>query len=192
MSTNCMATRIVSSGNELLNHRAILKDQLGVRPGQIVADFGCGGAGYFTIAAARLVNDQGQVYAVDVLKTALSSVDGKARLQGLYNIKTVWSDLEVYGAMSIPERSVDHGLLTNALYQSKKKEDMIKEVSRLIKPGGKLLIIEWNDVPVPFGPPASDRVPAEHIRELVPQFEYREEKFFEPDQYHYGLIFTKL
>src|SRR3989344_3933288 len=145
-----MATSIISGGNALLQPRQILKEHLRVQPGQSVGNFGCGGGGFFTLECARLVGDQGVVYAVDIVKAALSSVDGKAKLQGLYNVKTVWSDLEVVGALQIPEQSLDHGLLVNVLFQSKKHDDILREVTRLIKPQGKLLIIDWNQTPIPF------------------------------------------
>lgn len=186
-----MAT-IVSSGSALLEPRKILKEHLHVSPGQIVGSFGCGGGGFFTLDSARLVGDQGQVYAVDIMKTALVSVDGKAKLQGLYNVKTVWSDLEIYGAADIPEASLDHGLLVNILFQSKKQEAIVKEVTRLIKPGGTLLIIDWNNIEVSFGPAREDRVSVDMLRSLLPQIGYREEKFFEAGPYHFGLIFIRL
>ena len=183
--------RIISGGNELLQPLNILKEHLNIQPGQVIADLGCGGSGFFSLEAARMVGDQGQVYAVDIVKEALSSVDGKARLQGLYNVKTVWTDLELYGATEIPERSVDHAMLINVLFQSKKHMDIIKEASRLIKTGGKLLIIDWNDVPVPFGPAVQDRVKVDFLRENVPPLGYTEEKFIEPGQYHFGLVFNR-
>ncbi len=171
---------------------AMLKEHLGIQPGQVVADLGCGGSGFFTLESARLVGDQGQVYAVDIVKGVLMSVDSKAKLQGLYNVKTVWSDLEIYGATEIPERSVDHGLLVNILFQTKKHEEVLREVSRLIRPGGKLLVVDWNDVPASFGPPLTDRVSVEHLRQLVPPLGYDEIKFFEAGRYHFGLIFSRL
>lgn len=183
--------RIISGGNELLQPREILKQQLQLQPGKIVASLGCGGAGFFTLESARLVGDQGQVYAVDIVKTALSSVDGKAKLQGLYNVKTVWSDLELYGATDIPERSLDYALLVNILFQSKHHADIIKEASRLLKYGGKLLIIDWNKTQVPFGPALNDRVDVEELRSIIPPLGYQEERYFEAGQYHFGLIFTK-
>lgn len=187
-----MVTSIISGGNALLQPRTILKEHLRLEPAQMVGNFGCGGGGFFTLECARVVGDQGQVYAVDIMKTALSSVDGKAKLQGLYNVKTIWSDLEVYGATDIPEMSLDHGLLVNILFQSKKHDAIIREVTRMIKPGGKLLIIDWNDVPVSFGPRVEDRVKVDALRSLVPQLGYKEEKFFEAGQYHFGLIYTRL
>lgn len=187
-----MAATIVSGGNQFLDPQAILQGQLRLALGNIVADFGCGGAGFFTLAAARLVGERGQVYAVDILKHVLESVDGKAKLSALYNIKTVWSDLEVYDACNIPESSLDHGLLVNTLFQSKKHQEIIREVSRLIKPGGNLLIVEWNDKPTPFGPRPEDRVSLDWLRSEVPARGYVEEKLFEAGAYHYGLIFNRL
>ncbi|MEK7583809.1 MAG: methyltransferase domain-containing protein [Patescibacteria group bacterium] len=187
-----MATRSVSGGNALLDPRAMLKEHLRIEPGQIVADLGCGGAGFFTLEAARLVGDHGQVYAVDIQKTVLSSVDGKARLQGLYNVKTVWTDLEIYGAAPIPNASLDHALVVNILFQSKKKDAILREGTRLVKPGGKMLIIDWNRVRVPFGPAAAVRVDVDALRASLPQLGYQEEKYFEAGQYHFGLIFIKL
>lgn len=187
-----MASPIISGGNALLQPRVILKEHVHVSPGQMVGNFGCGGGGFFTLESARLVGESGQVYAVDIVKNALASVDGKAKLQGLYNVKTVWSNLEIYGATDIPEASLDHGFLVNILFQSKKQEAIIREVTRLIKPGGKLLIIDWNNVQVPFGPALTERVKADDLRMKVPPFGYQEEKFFEAGQYHFGLIFIRL
>jgi len=183
--------RIVSGGNELLQPQAILKEQLGIQPGNVVGDFGCGGSGFFTIESARFVGEQGQVYAIDIVKEVLSSIDGKAKLQGLYNVKTVWSDLEIYGATEIPERTLDFGLLVNVLFQSKDHAAIIRETTRLMKPGGKLLIIDWNEVPVPFGPGVDDRVKIDELREIVPPLGYIEHKYFEAGQYHFGLIFER-
>lgn len=183
---------IVSGGTALLQPRVILKEHLKLMSGQLTANFGCGGGGFFTLECARIVGDQGQVYAVDIMKTALASVDAKAKLQGLYNVKTVWSDLEIYGATDIPEASLDHGLLVNILFQSKKHDAIVHEVTRLIKQGGKLLVIDWNDVPVPFGPSLKDRVKVDELRSMVPTFGYQEEKFFEAGQYHFGLIYNRL
>ena len=169
-----------------------MKEQLKVAPGQIIGSFGCGGGGFFTLECAQLVGDQGQVYAVDIMKTALSSLDGKAKLQGFYNVKTIWSDLEIFGATDIPEASLDAGMLVNILFQSKKQEAIIREATRLLKAGGRLLIIDWKDAQVSFGPAKEDRVNVDWLRETVPQLGYQEEKFFEAGQYHFGLIFVRL
>ena len=87
----------VSGGNELLDPMEIL-GRLGVTTGSIVADLGCGGAGHFVIPAAKLVGHKTNVYAVDIQKIVLASVASIGRLEGISNIKTVWSDIERLGA----------------------------------------------------------------------------------------------
>lgn len=180
------------NASEFLQPLSILKDQLKVQSAQVVAALGCGGSGFFALDAARLVGDKGQVYAVDIVKGALSSVDSKAKLQGLYNVKTVWSDLEVFDAAEIPEASLDMGLLVNILFQSKKQVDIIREASRLIKPGGKLLVIDWKAERTPLGPPPDHRVDVDMLRAEIPALGFQEEKFFEAGKHHFGLVFTKL
>jgi len=82
-----------------LDPKSILKT-LKIQGGQRVVDLGCGG-GYFVIEAAREVGDNGLVYGVDVLQTALSALSSRARLYGLFNIRTVWSNAEVHGGAQV-------------------------------------------------------------------------------------------
>ena len=185
-------TKIISGGNELLDAAALLSKELGVESAKVVADLGVGGAAYFTMAAAKIVGDRGQVYAVDILKNVLSSVESKARLHRFYNIKTVWSNIEIFGATNMPEAFVDYVLLVNTLFQSKKHEDMIKEAVRLMKIGGKLLIVDWSHEGGPFGPADKDKIDPEEVRGIARNNGLAELKFFKAGQYHFGLIFTKV
>src|SRR3989344_3825837 len=183
---------IISGGNELLDAPQILRDQLGLGAAQVVGDFGCGGAGYFSLAAAKIVGDQGQVYAVDVLKTVLSSVESKARMHNLYNIKTVWSNLEMFGATDIPESSLDFGLLVNILFQSQKHSDIFREVVRFLKPGAKLMVIDWDKSATIFAPADREKVDPERVKQLAADNGLTLEKEFKAGQYHFGIIFTKV
>jgi len=180
----------ISGGNELLNPEKILK-KIGIGFGNKVVDLGCGGAAFFTLQAAKMVGQDGIVYAVDVLKPVLASVESKAFLNGVRNIKTVWSDLEVYQATKIPDSEVDFALLINVLFQSKKKLEMLKEAARMIKPGGKFVIIDWKTSGAPLGPPAKMRIPPDKIREIAKMLSLKEVEFFEAGTYHYAFIFQK-
>ncbi|PIP29456.1 hypothetical protein COX27_01375, partial [Candidatus Kuenenbacteria bacterium CG23_combo_of_CG06-09_8_20_14_all_36_9] len=109
----------VPGGTELLNPSDLIKNKLGVFYGAKVADLGCGGAGFFALQNAEVVGPNGLVYAVDVLKSALANVEARAKISGFKNIKTVWSNLEKYGATKINNESVDFTLLINILFQNK-------------------------------------------------------------------------
>ncbi|MBU0613159.1 class I SAM-dependent methyltransferase [Patescibacteria group bacterium] len=179
-----------AGGNELLNPETIL-NQAGVGYGNIVGDLGCGGMGYFTLQAAKAVGDKGQVYAVDVVKTVLQSVETKAKLDGLTNIKTIWSDLEVPGATKINEASLDFALLINVLFQTQKHEEMIKESVRLLKRGGKLVVVDWKKNDTPFGPKTEARVLKEKVQEIAEKLGCVLERSLETGPYHYWLEFIK-
>ncbi|RJQ33663.1 methyltransferase domain-containing protein [Candidatus Parcubacteria bacterium] len=176
--------------SELLNAYTILKDILGLSIGSVVADLGAGG-GMFVIQAARLVGDQGQVYAVDILKNTLSEIESKARMSGLYNIKTVWSNLEMIGATKINEMSLDFALLVNTLFQSTKHYEIMAEASRLLKKNGKLLVIDWDNTKPAFTPPSNMQVSPSRLLEYAGQLELSLQKEFKAGQYHFGMIFVK-
>jgi len=176
---------------KILNAPEILKNILKIEAGKKVADLGAGISAYFTIESAKIVGDQGQIYAVDIIKDILSAIDSKAKTAGLYNVKTVWSNLEMVGATKITENSLDFALLVNTLFQSKKQEEMITEAVRLLKKGGKLLIIDWNDTAPAFSPPEDLKVDKKIISDAALQLNLEKENEFEAGPYHFGIIFIK-
>lgn len=180
----------IGVNTQLLNPEQLLKE-LGVVAGQAVGDLGCGGAAYFTIPTARLVGSQGKVYALDILKSALDGVLSKAKMAGLTNIETVWSDLERVGAAKVPESSLDAVLLINLLFQTRQNEAILQEAKRLLKPGGKLLVVDWKVEATPFGPDMSKRMSAQAISGIGRQTGLNLDREFEASQYHYGIIFVK-
>jgi ubiquinone/menaquinone biosynthesis C-methylase UbiE len=184
-------TTKVGGGNELLDVNFILQDNLNIQPGNIVADLGAGGAAYFTMHAAKLVGDQGEVYAVDIIKAVLSGIESKAQMSGVYNIKTIWSNLEILGATKIPAETIDHALLINILFQSKKRAEVIAEATRLLKSGGKLTVIDWHDTKPTFAPPAERQVDPAEIIKIAEKLSLSLEKEFPAGNYHFGLIFIK-
>lgn len=181
----------IATGNELLNTQQILQEHLKIGSGEKVADLGCGAMGFFVIQAAKLVGNQGLVYAIDVLKEVLSSVAGRAKVEGVSNVKTVWSDLEKYGATNIPAESLDAALLINTLFQTKNHLEVMREAVRLLKEGGRLLIVEWEKNPTPFGPSTALRISPEKIKEMATSLNLELSQEFKAGNFHYGLIFIK-
>jgi len=180
-----------TGGTEILNAPEILKEILKIQNGHTVADLGAGVAAYFTIESAKLVGDQGQVYSIDIVKDVLSAIDSKAKMAGLYNIKTIWSNLEIVGATKIEENSLDFALLVNTLFQSDKQGEMISEAFRLLKDGGKLLIVDWSDTAPAFSPPEELQVNKNLISDTALQLGLELENDFKAGPYHFGMIFVK-
>ena len=180
----------ISSGKNLIDPVAVLK-KVGLKEKMIVADLGCGTLGYYLFPAAKMVGSGGRVYAVDVQKHLLENLEKRARTENFSNIIGVWSNLERYGATNIPSGSVDAALLLNILFQCKDRSSVLKEATRLLKVGGKLLVTEWVSTSSPLGPPVEGRVDHNWVEQEADKLGLKLLSRFSPSQYHYGLIFEK-
>ncbi len=182
----------IPSGNSFLNPQRILHD-LGLKPGDKVADLGCGGAAYFVLQAAKIVGNRGVVYGVDVLKSALSGLKSRLALHGITNVVPVWSNVEVYkGAKRIKDNSLDYSMIINTLFQSKDKPAMLREAIRITAHGGRLVIIDWKTGGLTFGPNVNQLVSPQGVQNIVVgQHHLTLQRVFEPGPYHFGLVFVK-
>ena len=108
-----------------------------IKPGAHVLDYGCG-PGNYTIAAAELVGPSGKVYVVDIHAHAISEVQNKADIKGLRNVHTILTDCNT----KLPDSSVDIVLLFYVLHDFKNPDAIIKELNRVLKPRGVLLVID--------------------------------------------------
>ena len=187
-----MKNHNIHGGNEFLDIQGILKDKLGLFYGSKVADLGCGGSGAFSFQAANLVGDVGLVYAVDILKMVLKNIEHRAQMLGIKNIKTVWSNLENYGAAKINNDLLDYVLVVNVLFQNKSPEKIIREAVRLLKSGGKMLVIDWAEGRFPFGPPAEVKIDKKKIEDVALGANLKKTKDIDAGRFHYGLIFEKI
>jgi len=180
----------LTGGNALINAQLLL-ERSGIGEGMKVADLGCGISGHFVFPAARLVGKKGKIYAVDILRNVLETIVKIARQDRLENVETVWSDLETFGATKIDPASLDIAFLINTLYQTKRKIDVIKEAARLVKKNGKIVVAEWKNIAIPFGPSPENRVNEPLLKDWLAKIGFTVEDEFEAGPYHYGIVFVK-
>lgn len=185
-----MSIMILKGGTALINVLELLK-KIGIGPGQTVADLGCGGGGHFVAPTAALVGSSGIVYAVDIQKKVLNSLEATLKLQNIGNVKLVWSNLEDVGAAAISGDSCDAAILANVLFQNEKHENILKETARIVKKGGKIVVVDWKHYKAPFGPPDERKVSAERVIELGKTLGLKTEQQFDVGDYHYAVILTK-
>lgn len=104
--------------------------------GMYVVDYGCG-PGSFTIPAAELVRVKGKVFAVDIHPLAVSNVKSKASRKGLENTEMVL----VEGCdTGLSDSSIDRVLLIDTFAQIEDREALLRELHRVLKGDGLLLI----------------------------------------------------
>ncbi|MFA5185982.1 MAG: methyltransferase domain-containing protein [Patescibacteria group bacterium] len=180
----------IQSGTELINPFKML-ERVGIRQDQRVADLGCGALGHFVFPAAQLVGANGIVFAVDVQRSVLEQIEKRAKDGQYYNVYPVWSDIDVYRATRIDDASLDLTLLINNLYLSQNREALIREMSRITRPGGRIVMVEWKPTASPLGPPVGQRLSKEESKKILKSqlIEFHDE--FEAGPYHYGLIYNR-
>lgn len=160
-----------------------------LKKGMKIADFGCG-AGYFAVIMAKIVEEKGRVYALDVLSTSLESVRSKAKDEGLLNIETIRANLENLEGSTLKDESVDRVLMANILFQSSKKLEIIKEAKRITKKGEEIVIIEWQESQI-VGPPKKLIVDKNMIKKIAKEQGLKFKKEFPAGSHHWGMIFIK-
>ena len=173
---------------EFLNVEKIV-DQLDIAPNETIADFGAG-HGFFAIAFAKKAGPSGQVFAIDILKTALESIRSQAKIEGLFNIKIIWGNLEKPGGSTLPAESCDLVLIANVLFQLSDKSLLIEEAKRVLKSGGRLTIIEWKPY-IAIGPQRESRLSEVELKQLVLSRGFSEFKTIDVGSHHYGFVFKE-
>ena len=159
--------------------------RVGFEDGQVLADIGAG-SGIFTIPAARTTDST--VYALETDPVMLRIIDGKAQREGLTNIKLV----EVSGdRFDIEAGVVDLALLVTVLHEIGDKAIMLEEIGRILKGGGRLLVIEFNKRETSMGPPMAIRLDKSEAAAVLAAAGFSRTDGFELGDHMYGLVFTK-
>jgi len=166
--------------------------KISVEEKQKIAELGCGNFGFFTFPLARLVGRSGKVYAVDIIKSTLTEIKDRAAKENMPQIIPIWSNLEIFKATQIESDSLDSALLVNILHQSEKRAEVIREATRMLKRGGKLLIVEWSGADSPLGPKPEKRLKIESLKAAANKLGLDIKEEFAAGPYHYGLVLIKL
>jgi len=115
-------------------------DLLEIAPGKGVADIGAG-SGWFTVRAARRVDRDGMVYAVDINPEAVRYINRRVRKESLSNVKTILSKSD---DPLLPKDSVDAVLLLKTYHEVADPIALLEHLRPALKPGARLGIIDRN------------------------------------------------
>lgn len=178
------------TGRALLDPEKILREA-GLSAGQTYVDFGCGTLGHFVIPAAGLVGEKGRVYALDVLKSALSAVEERARAEKILNLETVWGDLtHEKGTEKIPVGSIDLVSLINITGPLLKNQTVIINIKRALKDKGRLLVVDWRPGSLLANYMATEKVEPAELQKILEANGFRLLKSFAAGKNHFGLLFV--
>jgi len=136
---------------ELESQALEILQQIGIKRGQIILDFGCG-SGAYAIPAARIVGEQGRVYALDKDKEALDELMQKAESAGLKNIEGMDTSGEL--EIELTDESVDVVLLFDVFHsfyfpRADDRRRLLSEICRIMKPSAFLSVSVWPNLAEP-------------------------------------------
>ena len=114
-----------------------------IKENDIVADLGAG-TGFYSIPAAEIAS-RGKVYAVELAKDFVETITNKIKDAKLGNIECLWGDVERLGGTKLGDEVIDKVIASNVLFQVSNKEIFIKEIKRILKDKGEVLLIDWDD-----------------------------------------------
>ena len=145
-----------------------------------VADVGCG-PGFFTIPMAKMVFD-GRIYALDIQDEMLDAVRAEVEKVNLTNVEVVKSQEK---KLPLEDESVDGVLAAFVLQEATSPKTLLKEALRTLKTHGWLVILEWYKEEMEEGPPVSQRIDMEEMKQMTTKagFRVREARDLNGKQY---------
>ncbi len=164
--------------------------QLLLQPNETVADLGAG-SGAYTIECAKSLKGTGRVYAIEIQKDLLTRIQNSAKDAHLGNVAVIWGHLEKRGGTKLTDNMVDVAILSNVLFQTEDKDTVLEETRRILRPGGRLLFIDWIASFGNLGPHADQVFPEDAARKLLEKHGFLFDKAINAGSYHYGLICRK-
>ncbi len=162
-----------------------------IEPGMFVADFGAGSGAYALHIAERL-EKSGRLYVIDIQKDLLRRIHSEAHKRGLdHAMEFIWGDIEAPGGSKIADSHLDLVLISNLLFQVPDKGAIFREARRILKPTGRVALIDWSASFGGMGPRREDVVTLDAALELASRNGFELTREFEAGAHHYGLIFRQ-
>ena len=156
---------------------------LDLQPNSIVADLGCG-SGVFTIPISKKIK---KIYGIDIEPKMIQVLNQKILQKNLKNISTLLSN-----GIKIPieTSSLDLLITVNTLHEFEDRNKVLKEIFRILKPTGKLAVVDFKKKREGFGPPSKIRISSRQAKKIFEQncFRILITKYL---KYDYFLLFEK-
>jgi ubiquinone/menaquinone biosynthesis C-methylase UbiE len=157
--------------------------KIGVRPGTVFADIGCGG-GFFALPAARMVGEKGKVYGLDANPAAIAGLKEQAAREGLKNLRLSVGEAE---ATVVCRHCADIVFIGIALHDFQDPSRVLANTRNIIKPTGRLVDLDWKKEPS-FGPPRNIRFDEATASRLIEAADYKIESVQDNGRYHYLIM----
>lgn len=133
----CLNLSLASNTRDKHHQPEKVMDVVGVKPGMIIGEVGAG-TGYFTFKLAKRVGDLGHVYANDISRSSLQSLESRRDREGVTNIDTIIGEVE---NPLLPE-GLDMVFIVNAFHDLADPVALLNNLADSLKPNASVVIID--------------------------------------------------
>ncbi len=158
--------------------------EIGLRAGMTFMDIGCG-QGFFTIPAARIVGENGKVYASDISEINILKLREKIDSASLKNVITEAGKAEDLILCNACADIIFFGIV---LHDFENPSKVLANAHSMLKKTGKLIDLDWKKEPTEFGPPVHIRFDEEQARKLIETSGFSVKLTKKSGLYHYIIV----
>ena len=159
---------------------------LGLKEGERIADIGAG-SGYFALRFARHVGAKGQVLAVDINPDMVVHLTQRIRDAGIENVRTILAQPD---DPLLADSSVDRIFICETWHHIANHRQYLARLKKALKPGGQVIIIDFQKKATPVGPPAEMRIAREAVLTEFEEAGFRLAGEHDILPYQYFLVFA--
>ena len=185
------------SSESFLDAKEII-NSLDLKGDEVFMDAGCGD-GHAAIEALSILNDDSIVYGVDIDEESMEDEEKYKTENNIENLIPLVGDLTKN--VDVEDDTIDVILMINVFHGFKaaeKLDEAVEELKRMIKPGGKIAIMDYKKQETKYGPPITVRSSPEEIEQLFNKqglkllsLDNETGEDIEEGKSHYLIIFTK-
>jgi ubiquinone/menaquinone biosynthesis C-methylase UbiE len=174
---------IVEAERDQWQRPAEVVQALGLRPGDVVVDLGCG-SGYFALKLSAPAGEKGRVLAEDIRRLPLAFLWFRTILKGQRNITVLHGEAT---DPHLPIQGVNEVLIANTFHELADSQAILWHVRQALVSGGTVVVVDRSPKGVPAGgsPLAEHEISAEEVdsklREAGFEIVRRRDDFIERD-----------
>ena len=135
--------RFEIESREIFSSRKNIVAALHLKEGDCIADIGAG-TGLFERLLSQSVGPKGIVYAVDISPRMIDHMKTRIKKESLKNVRVILSTQE---STKLPKDSVDTVFICDVYHHFEYHLQMLLSIRRALRPGGQLVLIDFNRIP---------------------------------------------
>ena len=137
------ATRWEAESREVCANRDAIADAVGITPGSTVLDVGAG-TGLFIAPFVEAVGPEGRVIPVDIAETFVRHLVERCAEAGFDNVEP---KLSFERSLGLDQGLADFAFVCDTYHHFEYHEDMLRSLYDTLKPGGVLVIVDFERIP---------------------------------------------